>query len=62
MEYPFEKEYVEKLRKDPKLFSSINSIRKTDIPTFRRKDPTRFKVAGAMKVGEYKEEKNKNSL
>jgi len=58
MEYPFEEKYVRKLEKEPAMFQSMPTRKKSDIPVYRKHDPTRFRVAG-MKVGEYKKEMEK---
>ncbi len=56
MEYPFKEEYIRQLEREPSLFQSFPSPRKSDAPTIRRPDPSRFRAyAGkSMKVGEYK--------
>ncbi len=58
MEYPFKEEYIRQLEKEPSLFQSFPSPRKSDVPTIRKSDPSRFRAyAGkekVVKVGEYK--------
>jgi hypothetical protein len=54
MEYPFEEKYIRQLEKEPVLFQSMPSRKKSDIPLYRKSDPSRFRVTGSMKVGDYK--------
>jgi RNase P subunit RPR2 len=56
MEYPFEDKYIKNLEREPALFSQMPVRKKTDTPTFRPKDPARFRVASKenIKVGDYK--------
>lgn len=60
MEYPFEEQYVRQLEREPILFDSMSSLKKSDTPTYRRPDPSRFRAhaskEGVMKVGEYKKD------
>jgi len=56
MEYPFEEKYIRQIEREPNLFDSIPSLKKSDTITFRKPDPTRFHAyaSKSIKVGEYK--------
>ena len=53
MEYPFEEKFVRQLEREPSLFQSLPQRKKSDIPTFRKPDPTRFRVA-SKKIKDFK--------
>lgn len=61
MEYPFEEKYIRQLEKEPAMFQSLSKRKKSDIPVYRKHDPTRFRVA-SMKVGEYEKEKENKDI
>lgn len=55
MEYPFEERYVRQLEREPSLFQSLPQRKKSDIPVYRKPDPTRFRVA-SKKVKDFNKE------
>jgi len=50
MEYPFEEKYVRMLEKDAHMFQSLPKRKKSDVPLFRKPDPTRFRVTGSRQL------------
>jgi len=54
MEYPFQEKYIKMLEKDAAMFQSLPKRKKSDVPQFRKPDPTRFRVTGGMKVKDFK--------
>ena len=62
MEYPFEEKYIRMLEKDAHMFQSLPKRKKSDIPVYRKADPTRFRVTGSMKIGEFKKKSGEYPL
>jgi hypothetical protein len=62
MEYPFEEKYIRMLEKDAHMFQSLPKRKKSDIPIYRKADPSRFRVTGSMKIGDFKDREKSRAL
>jgi DNA-directed RNA polymerase subunit RPC12/RpoP len=58
-EFPFTERSIRSIEREPVMFNSYPSRKKSDVPTFKKVDPSNFRAASLGKVGEYKNENEK---